>query len=373
MTDKNPYTREFGSVAETYIVRTKQWDDVARSFIDGITDDRAYFIVGQRGFGKSSFLRSAKSIIDSSPGWIVIELRSNNPDLIHEFAASMYAVPVLNARFTELELDFSLIGIGISFSAKAKRSLKISSDEVAVKKMLEVADKLGIKVLVALDEITNTPSIRDFCGLFNVCKGDGLPLYLLMDGLYKNTNSLENAKELTFLKRVQKLKVDALDISEMTRSYIKNLNLIKTGKTDCAKKLAEKTKGYPYAFQLTGYYTWLWLREDEKLLDDYDSFENRLNEALDRDLISYVYSTLWSGISPVEKDILAIMAKHSLTKVKEIREKYNESFPERAELTSSNFSKYRDNLIRQDILRSPSNTILEFALPRFDTYVQIVT
>lgn len=65
------------------------------------------------------------------------------------------------------------------------------------------------------------------------------------------------------------------------------------------------------------------------------------------------------------------MATYRLKKVKDIREKYNDIFAERAEMTSANFSKYREKLIKNDILRAPANTYLEFALPRFDAYARI--
>ncbi len=366
--NRNPYTRDFGTNPLTYITRTIQQDDICRSFIDEVTDDKVFFIVGQRGYGKSALLRAAREEIARNRKWITMELRSNNENLIREFAATLYAEPVLKARFRELEFDFSLIGIGTSISAKSRNGIEISSDEVAVKKMLEVADKLGLKVLVTIDEISDTKALREFVSLFNVCKGAGLPLYLLMDGLYKNMTALENVRDLTFLKRVQKLEVGPLDISEMFHSYRKHLHLMDEKNQMTAQRLAEYSKGYPYAFQLIAFYTWLCLREDEKAADDYDSFLDRLNVELDKNLNSYVYSSLWVEISPTEQDILSIMAIYRLNKVGDIREKYNEVFPKRAEMTSSNFSKYRDKLIKMSILSSRASTTLDFNLPRFDIF-----
>lgn len=366
--EKNPYTRDFGTIPSTYIERTVQQDDITRSFISEVTDDKVYFIIGQRGFGKSSLLRATKEQIARDSRWIVIELRSNNDNLIHELAASLYSIPVLKAKFSELELDFSLIGVGVSIGVRSKKTIEISSEEVAIKKMLEVVAMLNKKVLVAIDEISNTPAIRDFCGLFNVCKGSNLPMYLLMDGLYKNTTALENVSDLTFLKRVEKLEVNSLDNTEMFNSYKHYLHLEDADNPKYALKLVEKSKGYPYAFQLIGFYSWLWLKEDENIIKDFDAFEEKLNAELDRNLSSYVYSTLWTEISPVEQDILSIMACFNLSKVGDIREKYEEIFPERAAMTSANFSKYRDKLIKMKFLKSTANTMLEFNLPRFDVF-----
>lgn len=369
--NRNPYTRDFGTTPSTYISRTVQQDDILRSFVEGVTDDKVFFIVGQRGFGKSALLRSVKEEISKNKDWIVTEIRSNNDNLIHELAATMYAEPGLRTGFMELELDFSLIGIGASLSAKSKHRIEISSEEVAVKKMLEVAAGAGRKVLVAIDEISDTRAMREFISLFNVCKGSGLPLYLLMDGLYRNTTALENVPDLTFLKRVQKLEVGQLGIAEMFYSYKKHLHLMDGNNQMIAQRLAEMSKGYPYAFQLIGFYSWLWIKDDESILEDFESYTDRLNQELDKNLGSYVYSTLWTEISPTEQDILSIMAIYRLTKVSDIREKYNDIFPKRAGMTSSNFSKYRDKLLKMSILCSRANMRLEFALPRFDIYAML--
>lgn len=296
--------------------------------------------------------------------WIVIELRSSNDNLIHELAAALYSEQFLQHKLIELQIDFSIIGIGVRLSS---RKLEISSDETAVKKMLETAELLGRKVLIAIDEISSTPSMREFCSLFNVCKGEGYPIYLIMDGLFRNMNNLENVNDLTFLKRVPHLSVGSLDILSMIQSYRQFLQL-DGNKEPYAVKLARLTKGYPYAFQLVGYYSWLMLHKDPDAILKYDEFESSLCGELDRNLSEYVYRTLWAELSPTEQRILSVMSVYALRKVGSIRKKYNEIFTESAPMTSSNFSKYRDALIRTQVLMSPANTMLDFCLPRFDLY-----
>ena len=361
MNEKNPYTRDFGTITRTFIKRTLIQDEIERSFINEITDDKVYFLVGQRGFGKSALLRAVKERVAELEKWIVVELRSNNENLIHELAASLYSIRILQLKLIELKFDFSLIGLG---TISADKKIEITSEEIAVKKMLEVADKLGYKVLVALDEISNTKTMRDFCAFFNVCKGDKMPLYLIMDGLYKNTNALENVLDLTFLKRVPKLEVGFLNKHEMVKSYIENLSGISE---NYAVMLAELTKGYPYAFQLVGYYCWLGLYDGKNIEDD--EFIRYLNDKLDTDLGEYVYSTLWREISNTEQKILTIIARYKLTKVADIRKKYDELNAGKAKMTSANFSKYRDKLLKMNLIRSDANTYINLALPRFEYYI----
>ena len=104
---KNPFTRDFGTNPTTYISRTVQQDEIYRSFIEEITDDKVFFIVGQRGYGKSSLLRAVKEEVGRNDEWIVIEIRSNSDNLIHELAATLYADLRLKRELTEMEFDFS--------------------------------------------------------------------------------------------------------------------------------------------------------------------------------------------------------------------------------------------------------------------------
>ena len=81
----------------------------------------------------------------------------------------------------------------------------------------------------------------------------------------------------------------------------------------------------------------------------------------DQYLEEYVYSKIWSETSPKDKEILSSMARSGETRIKNIREKIN--------MTSGQFSIYRERLKNKGILDTRAYGEVSFALPRFAEFV----
>ena len=60
--------------------------------------------------------------------------------------------------------------------------------------MLESLKKKGKRVLVSIDEVTNTQQIREFASAFQILIRQDLPIFLLMTGLYQNIYEIQNEK-----------------------------------------------------------------------------------------------------------------------------------------------------------------------------------
>ncbi|WP_051199339.1 hypothetical protein [Butyrivibrio fibrisolvens] len=115
-----------------------------------------------------------------------------------------------------------------------------------------------------------------------------------------------------------------------------------------AKKLAQITKGYAFAFQVLGllYYE----HRDEMELDDILS---KLDDMLD----DFVYKKIWTSLSKQDKDVVLTIKKEN-TKVSDICKKLG--------MTSSVFSRYRDQLLKRGIISSSQHGYVSLALPRFE-------
>jgi hypothetical protein len=108
--------------------------------------------------------------------------------------------------------------------------------------MLDILNKHGKKVLVAIDEVSNNKEVRTFVQSFQILSRQKLPIYLLMTGLYKNIKKLEDDKTLTFLYRAPKIDLDPLDLLKIKNVYRETLNI----DSDLATRLARLTKGYAF-------------------------------------------------------------------------------------------------------------------------------
>ena len=149
--------------------------------------------------------------------WIVIEL---NPmrDLLQSLAAKLYSIPEMHARFLKARLDFSAFGLGMSIENAAP----VTDIENVIERMLEQVKQSGKRLLITVDEVTNSEYIRIFASSFQIFLRRGFPIYLLMTGLYENIYDLQNEDSLTFLYRAPKLTLEPLNYTAVRKNYMDN-------------------------------------------------------------------------------------------------------------------------------------------------------
>lgn len=210
-------------------------------------------------------------------------------------------------------------------------------------------EKKGKKVLVIIDEVDNSSVMKYYVQGYASLLGEGYRLRLLMTGLYENISRLRNNKSLTFLYRAPRIAIGPLPIGSVAAKY---MDLLKVDE-ETSLSLAKITKGYAYAYQVLGYY----LFEMGKVKADQDVFL-----AFDQQLDEFVYEKLYSERSPMAKNILKAMESDRPIKTSELSEKLDKS--------ASYLSSYRDDLIKEGILYSPSYGYIQFALPRFDVFLK---
>lgn len=121
--------------------------------------------------------------------------------------------------------------------------------------------------------------------------------------------------------------------------------------------MARLTRGYPFAFQVLGYFTY----ENN---GDYSSSIPTFRQYLD----DYVYTKMWSELSATDKKVLYTIAnilsqdkKSSSARISEIRERLN--------MESNEFSPYRDRLIKRGILNGSERGYVRFELPLFEDFI----
>ena len=85
--------------------------------------------------------------------------------------------------------------------------------------MLIVLKKNKKKVLITIDEASNTSYMRSFAHDFQSLLRSDYPVYALMTGLYENVNSLQNNKNLTFLYRAPKINLNPLNKDLIKEEY----------------------------------------------------------------------------------------------------------------------------------------------------------
>lgn len=341
---ENPFTLTFGQKPNEFIPRSEPMEVVRRSFDMQNPTSRIYMIAGVRGSGKTVSLAELSDYYSARQEWIVLNL-SSDADLITQSISELARLSHENSVLPQTEVSASITFPVVGVQVK-KADLHMDQDSV-LRSNLELLQKEGRKVLFIIDEINNNAGVRHFCSEFQIYIRLHYPVYLLMAGLYDNISNLQNEKMLTFLYRAPKIFLDPLNLAAVTASYQSVFKI--SGRE--AVQMAKATKGYPFAFQILGYLRWETGKALEDLLPQYDSL-----------LAQYVYEKIWMELSEKDQEIVKIIADGNY-EVKQIRAKL--------EVSSQYFNVYRKRLIERGILYSPGHGALEFALPRFEKYVQM--
>lgn len=341
----NPFTLSFGKKPLQYISRLTETNQILESFCAEIPSNQIYMITGVRGSGKTVMMTNIASELRKREDWIVVELNPTR-DLLQSLAAKIYSIPELHTLFINAKLDFSAFGLGVSIENAAP----VTDIENALELMLKYIQKSEKRLLISVDEVTNSEYIRIFASSFQIFLRNNYPIFLLMTGLYENIYNLQNDKVLTFLYRAPKLILEPLNYTAIRKQYMDIFSL----DIDAAGELASLTKGYPFAFQVLGYL--YWENRDKKTLE-------QILPEYDQYLDEYVYSKIWSELSDLDKKIVTEMSLSGETQVKALRE--------RLDIKSELFSVYRERLKRKGVIISKEYGKVTLALPRFDEFVKI--
>ena len=336
----NPYTLVFGQPPLENIERSAQLERIVSEFTQERPSNYINLVTGIRGSGKTVFITEIAEKLEKQKQWEIINLNPQR-DLLVSLAAKLESNNALRRIFRETEINLEAFGIGMGIKGVAP----ISDIEEALTRMFKEMKKRGKRVLITIDEVSNTREMRIFASAFQIFLREKLPVFLLMTGLFKNVNRLKNAEGMTFLERAPRTVLSPLNYSAMTLKYKETL---KTG-DDKATRLARLTRGYPFAFQTIGYFNW-----------EYPDNPDKAEAEAKNYLYEFAYRKIWSELSGKDRETVKAISKVPSGEIFQIRKVLN--------YTSDQFNPYRDRLIKAGIITGEENGYVEFALPWFDEF-----
>jgi len=331
----------FGKEPLQLISRASQMTEIIETFDSENPAQQTYMITGVRGSGKTVFMTEISNKLQKRKDWITVEIPSNC-DILKELAAKLSSENSFAKIFQQAKINLSAWGFGLEVSG----SSPITSIEVALEKMIDSLAKKGKKILITIDEVTNTENMRLFASEFQILIRKNLPVFLLMTGLYENINSLQNEKNLTFLYRMPRVELKSLNIRTISENYKKAFDI----NSDLSMKMAKMTRGYAFAFQVMGYFFWEHEKNLENVIGDFREY-----------LEEYVYDKVWAEMSPGDRKIALGVANTPSGRIKEIRENLG--------IETNEFNPYRKRLIKKGILNGDERGYVHFTLPLFEEYV----
>ena len=289
--ERNPFVLNFGKVPKQYISRELIIDEITQEMFDEDTQNNCFMLTGTRGSGKTVTMTAIEHRVLESEDWIVIRLNAER-NILESLVGKLYDSREFMTKFVDANLNLSKFGIGLNLGSKSP----VADIESALEIMLKEIKKKKKKLLVSVDEVSNTASMREFASSFQIMIREDLPIFLLMAGLYENICDLKDEQNMTFLYRTPQYEMEPLNLTLIADRYSKLFGI----DVDAAMDMAIITKGYPFAYQAMGKYVW----EEEK-----HEVTDRVLANFDEALSHYVYKKMWSELSEKDKEIEILKAK----------------------------------------------------------------
>lgn len=253
---QNPFSLQYGRMPEWYVQRNDVPDQIIQSFERGQPAVKSCVVSGLRGMGKTVTLNSVSDYFRDK-NWIVISL---NPyrDMLESFGACLYHA--LEADENKESSEYS----------RRKLNLRSNDIEMIDEHLLVRAKENFRQVLITIDDIVYTDHVLAFFHFLNRISPEDYPLCILMSALWQNVSDSENDRIPAFVMRSEKVILGMLDTDLMTEYYRQIFSVSRR----TAARFTDITFGYPYAFQVLGYYIW-------EYPDDFlDNNQKRMNRHL---------------------------------------------------------------------------------------------
>lgn len=336
----NPFTITFGKNPNLSIERPIEKNEIIEAFSNDPINQQIYIITSIRGSGKTVLMTEVANHFKKRDDFITIEL---NPETDMQEGLLSKLNSEAGSLIKSLNFNLTLFNI---FTIGANLENKITDKETAIIKILEHLKKAGKKILITIDEAVCNRNMKIFASMFQILVRADLPVFLLMTGLYENIRNLQDEQSLTFLYRSPRITLGPLNLTSIENKY---QSVFKIDASE-ARKMAELTNGYAFAFQALGFLTYRHNGSYKEAMNDYRLY-----------LEEYSYNKIWSELSATDRKILYGIAKSGSKRIKDILSCCN--------LDSNHFNPYRKRLVDKGVLISKNRGSLSFVLPLFDEYI----
>lgn len=323
--------------------------------------ERALFIMGQRGSGKTvllleiaerakkeGFIVTDPTIVSSGMHNRIIE------KLIEE--CSDY-IPGLNKKVSGGNLSVLGFGAGIQFK---EHSIEEKSFSWKITEYCRNANADHHGVMILIDEVrSNSEELRELVIAYQEMVGKGLDVSMIFAGLPVAVSSLLNDHVLTFLNRSVVIELQPLRTEEIEIYYKKAFEFLDISVSeDKIQFAAEQVCGSPYLMQLIGHY--IALSFDETLSDS--QFYDALNLAK-KTFKNDICRTSLAPLSDFDVGFLSAMAEDDV-------ESDIDDIVKRMGKTSSFVQTYKRRLVQCGIIEQPARGKVSFAIPYLKDYLR---
>ena len=323
---------------------------------------RSTLLIGQRGTGKTALLLEFAEIAEKK-NYIVACVTASD-EMLTEIIQTIQVNGVKSAKLPKTKVrGVSAGALGFSFGLTfTDETEKKYGFRVKMGMLCDELKKHNKGILVLVDEVqSNTPEMRSLATTYQHLIGEGKDIAIAMAGLPVSMSTVLNDDILTFLNRAHKVYLEPLPLNEISIYY--SAEFKKQGKSISPEDLETAviaTKGYPYLFQLIGYYILILAKGGEAITDRI--VQQAINNSK-RDMVDSIFAAALKPLSEGDWVFLrAMSADHGDSMIRDIIERMGVSSPYA--------QKYRTRLIEAGIIAPVRRGELAFVLPFLSEYIR---
>lgn len=364
----NPFSPIFGGKPDVFFGREKILKLFDHAMIDVGSDDRAIFITGTRGSGKTALLEQL-SIRAASKKRKVIDLGPENT-----ISQMIYALTGYDevTKTVNPQANVNILGIGGGISAGSVSKTEHIGKENLQTILLEACSNYKKGILVTVDEIQKVPieDVSSLCNAFQMASRKGFDIMLAVAGLpYAYTDVIKH-EGCTYLRRATHEELGLFTWKEAADSFNSIFSEIKglIISQEKIEKLNEASYGHPYIMQLLGYHL---------VLNINDHVTGKKHSVTDEEVQAAIKNAIFAYDQRALKPLLDELPNSEKTYLVKMSECLNSDrlaetsdIASRLGVTQNKLSKSRSYLIDHGIIASPERGKVMFCIPYLADYVK---
>jgi len=335
-------------------------DELINSFKAALAEpvghpDRSTLIIGQRGTGKTTLLIKFEELA-AAAGFVPARVTAGE-DMLGDILLAIQRngaqfFPAKKPKVSGFTVGAAGLALGLTFEREVEERL---SFRFKLEMLCDALLEKGKGVLLLVDEVQpNSAEIRSLATNYQHLIGANKNIALVMAGLPTSISSVLHDDILTFLNRSNKVYLSPIPLEEIKQGYLIELNQLKKKVTpQQISKMANAARGYPYLYQLIGYYV-LMYTGDNQIVED-ASIAQALEDARQK-MIDNVFAPILSPLSERDMAFLKAMSEDEVdSKVANLESRLN--------VSKSYVQTYRSRLIDSEIIAAVGHGKLAFTVP----------
>ena len=359
----NPFMPSFGVIPKLQVGNEAVINDYVFRLRMGDPMYQTRMIYGVRGAGKTVLLRSIENRFKAINDWIVVQLNVEGQDsLLSQLVIKLSQQMGFSLR--QFLSKFKSISVPVVGSVSWNND---SNNVMMAEDLLAALKKQHKHLLVTLDEVYATNSLKEFASQYQIWIGSDLPINLLFTGIPSQIDTLKNEKGMTFLWRTPQLILNQIAPADVQHKYQEVFADIDPLVLDCMAQLVDH---YAFAFQVVGYVVWNAVNGNGALVNM--QLIDKCLADIKALLVKQSYIKIYQELTRQQQQFLQLVAcqSSSVIKIDDLVKQFKVG--KNLQTRRSTIDRLRRKLINDQILQSPARGQIEVALPFFKDFLLTV-